>query len=60
MGEALDAPRGRSHLLVQRAIRDVGHCTFTNQEWVDAFSDLIDWVETGDRPGGDDIFGSRN
>jgi pimeloyl-ACP methyl ester carboxylesterase len=49
------AANGRSDLLVQRAIRDVGHCTFTTQEWIDSFDDLITWVETGVKPAGDDI-----
>ncbi len=47
------AARGRSGLLVQRAIRGVGHCEFTATELVTAFSDLAKWVETGERPAGD-------
>ena len=49
------AANGRSDLLVQRAIRDVGHCTFTLQEWIDSFDDLFEWVEEGTEPAGDDI-----
>lgn len=50
------ADNGRSDLLVQRAIRDVGHCAFAPSEWEAAFADLVDWVETGNRPAGDDVF----
>ncbi|TQV65977.1 hypothetical protein FKG94_27680 [Exilibacterium tricleocarpae] len=46
---------GRSHLLVQRAIRDFGHCTFTPEELSRGMSDLVDWVEHGSRPAGDNI-----
>jgi len=49
------AANGNSHLLVQRAIRDVFHCSFTPEEMTEAFDDLVDWVETGVRPGGDDV-----
>lgn len=45
----------RSHLLVQRAIRGVGHCEFTPAEMVTAFDDLVDWVEDGTRPEGDSV-----
>jgi len=41
--------------LVQRAIRDVGHCTFSPGEAVQSFADLVAWVEGGPRPAGDDI-----
>lgn len=47
------ARHGDSDLLVQRAIRGVGHCDFTPAELVTAFSDLVTWVETGQRPAGD-------
>ncbi len=49
------AANGKSDLLVQRAIRDVGHCTFTTAEWEQSFTDLFDWVETGVRPEGEDL-----
>jgi pimeloyl-ACP methyl ester carboxylesterase len=49
------AARGRSDLVVQRAIRDVGHCSFTSQEFVRGFVDLTAWVEDGVRPAGDDV-----
>jgi len=45
----------RSHLLVQRAIRDVGHCTFTSDEIQQSYTDLFSWVETGERPEGEDL-----
>lgn len=44
---------GKSELLVQRAIRGVGHCEFTPTELVTAFDDLVDWVQDGARPEGD-------
>ncbi len=47
------AKRGDSDLLVQRAIRGVGHCDFTPVELVTAFVDLVAWVEYGIKPEGD-------
>jgi pimeloyl-ACP methyl ester carboxylesterase len=49
------AANGKSDLLVQRAIRDVGHCTFTAEEFVQGFVDLVTWVEHGVTPAGDDV-----
>lgn len=49
------ANSGRSHLLVQRAIRGVGHCGFTTAEYEQGFADLVEWVENGTRPAGDDV-----
>jgi len=49
------ADQGASDLLVQRAIRDIVHCEFTEEEYTSAFSDLVQWVETGGKPAGDDI-----
>lgn len=49
------AANGASNLLVQRATRDVGHCTFTPTELVRTFSDLVTWVEGGVKPAGDDV-----
>jgi hypothetical protein len=46
---------GKSHLLVQRAIRGVNHCNFTPAELSGAFLDLVSWVETGVKPAGDDF-----
>jgi pimeloyl-ACP methyl ester carboxylesterase len=49
------AARGASNLLVQRATRDVGHCAFTPTELVAGFADLVQWVEGGVKPAGDDV-----
>jgi len=49
------AAQGASDLLVSRAIRDVGHCGFTQAEQIAAFDDLVRWVEDGVKPAGDDI-----
>lgn len=46
---------GRDHLLVQRMIRDVGHCSFTVAEVATAFDDLVKWVEANAVPTGDDL-----
>jgi pimeloyl-ACP methyl ester carboxylesterase len=46
---------GRGDLLVQRVIRDLGHCGFTSTEWVATFEALVDWVETGVKPDGVDV-----
>jgi len=48
------ADQGNSDLLVQRAIRGVLHCDFTASEFSTAFIDLVNWVENGVKPGGDD------
>ena len=48
---------GRGDLLVQRAVRDVGHCTFTAEELTRGYSDLFAWVESGVRPAGEDLIG---
>ena len=48
------AANGKSDLLVQRAIRGVGHCEFTPIELSTAFLDLVTWVEAGIKPEGDD------
>lgn len=49
------AANGASDLLVQRATRDYGHCAFTATELVDGFDDLVQWVEGGVKPAGDDV-----
>ena len=41
---------GNADLLVQRTIDRYGHCALEVEEMIDAFLDLVDWVETGDRP----------
>ena len=43
---------GRRRLLVQRFIKDAGHCGFTTTEWEAAFEALVRWVEHGVRPKG--------
>lgn len=48
------AARGNADLLVQRAVRGVGHCDITAMEFSTAFVDLINWVEAGVKPKGDD------
>ena len=52
------AAHAGSHLLVQRATRDFGHCSFTALELVTAFSDLVSWVELGVKPAGDNVLDS--
>jgi hypothetical protein len=47
--------KGYSHNLVQRATRDIGHCTFTPTELVTTFVDLVTWVEAGVKPAGDNV-----
>ncbi len=49
------ADDGKSDLLVQRAIRAAFHCDFTEAELTTAFDDLVEWVEDGVRPAGDDV-----
>ena len=49
------ATRGTSNLLVQRAIRDHGHCGFAVAEEEAAFTALVNWVTNGVKPAGDDI-----
>jgi len=49
------AAAGNADLLVQRAIRGVGHCGFTTTEYETAMSDLVAWVEDGVKPAGDDV-----
>lgn len=42
-------------LLVQRAIRTVGHCEFSAVEAGTAWDDLVAWVDHGVRPAGDPV-----
>ncbi|MEV6637795.1 phthalyl amidase [Actinoplanes sp. NPDC051470] len=53
------AANGRSRLFVSRAVRGVGHCDFTQPELQKGFDDLVTWVRTGHRPGGDAILDRR-
>ncbi len=47
--------QGTDDLLVQRAIRDHGHCGFAVVEEEAAFEGLVKWVVDGVKPNGDDI-----
>lgn len=49
------AASGRSANLVQRAIRNAGHCEFSDAEAGAAWDDLVAWVEDDARPEGDDV-----
>jgi pimeloyl-ACP methyl ester carboxylesterase len=49
---------GTAHLLVQRAVRWPGHCTFTGEVREQAFDDLVRWIEGGSQPDGDDVLAS--
>jgi len=49
------AANNASDLLVQRATRDFGHCSFTATELVTGFADLVGWVEGGVKPAGDNV-----
>jgi hypothetical protein len=49
------AEHGASDLLVSRAIRDIFHCTFRQTERIQAFDDLVAWVESGVKPAGDAV-----
>ena len=47
--------KGWSQNLVQRATRDVGHCSFSGAELARTFTDLVKWVEGGVKPAGDNV-----
>ncbi len=47
--------QGNGDRLVTRAIRAPSHCDFTWAEQVNAFVDLVKWVEQGSKPAGDDV-----
>ncbi len=47
--------KGNDKWLVQRAIRDVGHCAFTAAEATTAFDDMVKWEASGTKPAGDDV-----
>jgi hypothetical protein len=46
---------GVGDLLVTRAIRDINHCGFATVEMERGFADLVNWVQNGVKPAGDDI-----
>jgi pimeloyl-ACP methyl ester carboxylesterase len=49
------ADAGRSDLLVQRVVRDPGHCGFRVNEQEAAFEALVKWVEHDARPKGTNL-----
>lgn len=46
---------GTDKWLVQRAIRGVSHCDFTQDEQTQAFDAMIDWEQKGIKPEGDEV-----
>jgi len=46
---------GKSDLLVQRVMRDPGHCGFNNGEWEANLAALVAWVEDGKKPEGENV-----
>jgi hypothetical protein len=54
------AAQHRSHNLVSRATRAIGHCEFSPEELIETFDDLVTWVEDGVKPAGDDILDPAN
>ncbi len=46
---------GRGDLLVQRAVRAPTHCQFQPEDLAQGFDDLVNWVEHGVKPDGDDF-----
>jgi hypothetical protein len=57
--ETVYAQRARDHgnadRLVQRVVRGVGHCDFTQAEIAAAFDALVRWQQDGAKPAGDDV-----
>jgi len=49
------AEQGRSDLLVSRATRGVSHCDFSPEEVENAFDDMVQWLDDGVKPAGDNI-----
>lgn len=49
------ARQGSAGRLIQRAIRETGHCTFATSEEAAAFDDMVLWAEDGVVPAGDDV-----
>ena len=48
---------GTAQLLVQRAVRQPGHCGIADEVREAAFDDLVLWIEEGTMPAGDDVLG---
>jgi hypothetical protein len=49
------AAKGNGGWLVQRAVRGITHCDFTQAEQVEAFDAMIKWERDGVKPAGDDV-----
>lgn len=49
------AAHGESNLLVQRVIREADHCEYSTGETAQGWHDLVNWVRSGSKPGGDDV-----
>jgi pimeloyl-ACP methyl ester carboxylesterase len=46
---------GKKKLMVQRVMRDPGHCGFTSPEWEASLEALVRWVEHGAKPMGTNV-----
>jgi hypothetical protein len=46
---------GKGDLLVERVIKDIGHCGFSTPEQEAAFAALVNWVEGGHKPDGTNL-----
>lgn len=57
--DAMMVLHGQGSLFVDRAIREVTHCGYTTSELSSAFSALVAWIQTGNRPAGDNILDHR-
>jgi len=49
------AANGDAGHLVTRAIRDINHCGFNTVEMEEGFAALVNWVDNGVKPAGDNI-----
>jgi hypothetical protein len=57
--DAMMVAHGQGRLFVGRAIREVTHCGYTTSELSSAFSALVSWIQSGNRPAGDNILDPR-
>lgn len=48
--KAIATKSGSSDLLFQTKVDAFGHCNFTNDETITAFTKLVTWIETGVKP----------
>ncbi len=46
---------GKGDMLVQRVIQAAPHCGFSDGEWIAGFEALVDWVEHGHKPEGENV-----